>query len=57
MITGLSFKHPIFTSMVIYAMWGGVTATNVKIHVVAYQSGGVVAINTDIVLGSIADES
>jgi hypothetical protein len=36
---------------------GGITATNVKIHVVAYQSGGVVAINTDIVLGSIAGEA
>jgi hypothetical protein len=35
---------------------GGITATNVKIHVLAYQSGGVVAINTDIVLGSIAGE-
>ena len=36
---------------------GGLTANNVKIHVVAYQSGGVVAINTDIVLGSIAGEA
>lgn len=36
---------------------GGVAATNVKIHVVGYQSGGVVAINTDIVLGSIAGEA
>lgn len=36
---------------------GGITATNVKIHVIAYQSGGVVAIETDIVLGSIAGEA
>jgi len=36
---------------------GGLTANNVKIHVVAYQSGGVVAINTDIVLGSVAGEA
>jgi hypothetical protein len=36
---------------------GSVAATNVKIHVVGYQSSGVVAINTDIVLGSIAAEA
>jgi hypothetical protein len=36
---------------------GGVAAINVRVHVVAYQSGGVIAINTDIVLGSIAGEA
>ena len=33
------------------------TAYNVKLHVVAYQSGGVVAIDTYIVVGSINGES
>jgi TolA-binding protein len=33
------------------------TAYNSKIHVIAYQSGGVVAINTDIILGTIYGES
>lgn len=33
------------------------TANNCRLHVVAYQSGGVVAINTDIVLGTIAGKA
>jgi hypothetical protein len=33
------------------------TAYNCKLHVVAIQSGGVVAINTDIVLGNIGGQS
>jgi chaperonin cofactor prefoldin len=36
---------------------GTETAYNVKLHVVAYQSGGVVAIDTYIVVGSINGES
>ena len=33
------------------------TAYNCKIHVVAYQSGRVLAINTDIALGTISGQS
>lgn len=36
---------------------GSNTAYNCKLHVVAYQSGGVVAIDTYIVLGTISGES
>ena len=36
---------------------GSNTANNVKLHVVAYQSGGVVAIDTYIVVGSMNGES
>jgi chromosome segregation ATPase len=36
---------------------GTFTAYNSKIHVVAYQSGGVIAIDTYITLGSISGES